>query len=164
MSCQEHRNRLRKLVFIHIPKTAGLSLHSVLEQYFGETASVRFGNKEDRIRFQETTKNEFRKYSYISGHLSLKEIKDKFINYPTVALVRDPIKRLLSLLQYFRESGLVDHQSLKFDSVEAFADYMGRTGQINMQCWHLSGTQKFEDAVDMIHRNHLYMYLYLSVV
>ncbi|MCD4743969.1 MAG: sulfotransferase domain-containing protein [Desulfobacteraceae bacterium] len=148
---------LDKLAFVHIPKTAGLSLHAVLEEHFGKASSIRFGNQEDRARFFELSSDALKKFDYITGHLSMKELHGKEVDFPAVAVVRDPLNRLVSMLQYYRKSNLSDHQSLKFDEVKKFAAHMQKTGQYNMQCWHLGGTHKFGDAVEMIHRKCLYV-------
>jgi len=154
----DHRDTtLDKLAFIHIPKTAGLSLHTVLEKHFGKAFSVRFGNQEDRTRFSESTYEDLQLFHYITGHLSMKELQEKEVEYPSVALVRNPIDRLVSMLKYYRKSNLSDHRSLKFNEINSFVEHMKKTGQYNMQCWHFSGTHKFEQAVEMIRRESIYV-------
>ncbi len=154
---EQSQSNIDHLAFIHIPKTAGLSLHAVLESHFGKQASYRAGNVEERDQFLKTPSAGFRGYSYITGHLSLRELLDKGIDFASVAVVRNPLERLVSLLGYQRKSSLSEHKDLKFDRIESFVEHMTRTGQFNMQCWHLSGTHKFEDAVEMIHRHHIYV-------
>jgi sulfotransferase famil protein len=149
--------KLDRLAFVHIPKTAGLSLHAVLEKHFGKACSVRFGNQEDRTRFSELSSEALNSFHYITGHLSMKELQDKEVDYPTVAVVRDPIDRLVSILKYYRKSELSDHRGLKFNEVKSFVEHMKNSGQYNMQCWHFGGTHKFEHAVEMIYRNCLYV-------
>ena len=148
---------LDKLVFVHIPKTAGLSLHSVLENHFGKMFSIRFGNQEDRTRFMCLTSDYLNDFKYITGHLSIKEIGEKKVGYPAVALVRNPIERMFSLLRYYRKSALNDHRALKFNEIQSFAEHMKKTGQYNMQCWHLCGSHDYDQAVEMIYRKCLYV-------
>jgi len=160
MSTEQSTNRLNSLVFIHIPKTAGLSLHHVLVKHFGKTNSIRIGNQEDRAWFLENPPEELKKYCYIAGHISQSEVLNKSINYPSIAIVRNPWERMVSLLRYFRTSNLPAHQNLKFDGFESFAEHYTRTGQFNMQCWHFSGTHKPDDSVEavaMINRCHMYV-------
>ena len=62
MSAEQRRGCLQNLAFIHIPKTAGLSLHHELKKHFVQSASVRFGNQEDRERFLNLYSDELKKY------------------------------------------------------------------------------------------------------
>jgi hypothetical protein len=148
---------LNKLVFIHIPKTAGMSLHFVLEEHFGKNSSIRFGNQAQRAKFSNLGPEEFKKYDYITGHLSMAELIGKEIEFPSIAVVRDPLKRLLSMLQYLRTSDHPDHKNFNFNDVNSFAQYLKESGQFNMQCWQLCGKHTFEDAVDMIRRKCIYV-------
>jgi hypothetical protein len=156
MSAERRQSYLKNLVFIHIPKTAGMSLHHEIEKHFGRGVSARFGDEEARARFHKMSSDELRKFSYIAGHISLQEVMGKKIDYPAISVLRDPVERLMSLWQYHRKSTLSAHDDLKFDDLAAFVAYRMRTNQVNMGCWYFSHTRKFEDAVEMIHRRHIY--------
>ena len=149
----EHQDAtLNKLALIHIPKTAGISLHSVLEEHFGKDSSIRFGSQESRSKFIEMQAESFKKFNFISGHISINELNIKEIFYPKVCVVRNPTERLLSMFRYRKKSKLSEHIKFRFNDVKSFAEHLRETKRHNMQCWHLSGTQKSEDAIETIYK------------
>ncbi len=63
--------KIRRLLFVHIPKTAGISLHSQLEKAFPASQSIRFGNRTANARFPQMGPEQFQNFAYITGHQSL---------------------------------------------------------------------------------------------
>lgn len=148
---------INKLSFVHIPKTAGLSLHAELEKYFGKEKSIRFGNQEKRALFLSMEPEQLKKYDYITGHVSIDELSQKGIHYPTISVLREPVRRLISLQNYLTNSNHEDHQGFSFNNIEQLLQDMLSKKAINLQCWHLSGRPSFELAVESIRKNNIFV-------
>jgi hypothetical protein len=146
-----------KLAFVHIPKTAGLSLHAELEKFFGDKNSLRIGNQEMREVFLLMAPEQVQKYSYITGHISVAELAQKGIFYPTISVLREPIERLISLQHYITNSDRKEHQGIGFKNIEMLLENMISEKKINMQCWHLSGANTFELALESIRKNNIFV-------
>ncbi len=123
--------KIEKLLFVHIPKTAGLSLNNQLKNVFGKNASIRFGNSSSVQKFETLSKSELRNYSYITGHIPLQKFRDKGIDYPAIVVIRQPVDRLLSTYKYLQASIHPDHQKLKFENIESFISHI----QLNPLRW-----------------------------
>lgn len=158
MKVDRHGSCLEQLAFIHIPKTAGLSLHSALEDHYGKDFTLRIGTDEFHANFLNMSKDEIRKYRFVSGHVTLPQVINKGIDYPMISVIRNPLDRLVSLMEYLTQSDRPDHNDFMFDSVESFAQHMSNNGQYNLQCWQLSDScDNYQDAVDMIMRHHVFV-------
>lgn len=148
---------MNKLSFVHIPKTAGLSLHDELEKHYGKACSLRVGSREDRCFFLSMSTEQLYKYNYIGGHVSVEELSKKEINYPIISVVREPVKRLISLQNYLTNSNRNEHQGINYESIEQLLKNMLHEGQINMQCWHLSGKHSYDCAIESIKNNKIFV-------
>ncbi len=100
-------NKVISLIFIHCPKTAGTSLSSFIikslnlknEEVYncGDRARTHI---EGNIKFMKLPLEEKKRFKFICGHVELFILKA--INYPvfTFTLLRDPIKRIVSLYNF----------------------------------------------------------------
>lgn len=151
-------NHVRKLLFIHIPKTAGLSIHSQLQSAFDSSRVIRFGNDSSLQKFQDMTYEELEKFDYITGHFTLAQARAKGITYPTIIIVRKPIDRLISMYRYLNQSNHPDHIQLKFNNFSSFVEYIRRTPVYhNLQCKYLCESGNFKDAIRIIGDEKLYI-------
>ncbi len=151
MECSDHN--INNLSFIHIPKTAGLSLHAELERYFGKEKTIRFGDKEGRSLLLSMEPETLKNYDYIGGHISVEELSNKGIHYPIISVVREPVRRLISLQHYITNSNHQEHQGVEFSGIEQLLQDMFSKKLFNMQCWHLCGRPSFDLAVESIRKN-----------
>lgn len=113
------RDRWRTVVFIHIPKTAGTSVHKYLKDCLGPGASgntVRINLREDID--QQIRQTNWNKVRYVSGHFGWEFVERLPVIDPFIfTFLRDPKERLRSWCRfheilYFREN----HESeLRFD-------------------------------------------------
>lgn len=98
----------RKLIFVHIPKNAGTSIHSLFNT-----------NPKDYLPDQKWTeyKNHFREY---------------WENYTRFSIVREPISRFISIYKYCKMQNIIN-----FSNIENFIDNIGevKTPIKNLQSW-----------------------------
>ncbi|GEM_PF-2760227 len=149
--------RLNKLSFVHIPKTAGLSLHAELEKHFGKEKSIRFGSKELRDLFLSMEPEQLKKYNYITGHICIEELSQKGIHYPTISVLREPVRRFISMQHYLTNSNFKEHQGAIYNNIEQLLQDKLSKRAINQQCWHLCGKTSFARAVESIRRNNIFV-------
>jgi hypothetical protein len=88
----------RKLVFLHLPKTGGTTLHHHFSAHFDrdEICPERFS------RLHRFTPEELSRYRYFSGHYNFDQVR--LIPGPlfVVTVLRDPTERLLSSYYFWR--------------------------------------------------------------
>lgn len=85
-------------IFVHIPKTAGLSIRKLFEATFGpENVSQPFvvSKIDDRER------DRLQQYRMISGHISEIDVR-QFPDRQLITFLRDPIDRCLSIYSFYR--------------------------------------------------------------
>lgn len=149
--------KLEKLSFIHVPKTAGLSLNFELERHFGAEKSIRIQNEEDRKSFFLLDNDVLKNYNYVTGHLSHSELLEKGIDYPTIAIVREPVLRLISLQHYLTQSKHEEHGNFCYENFGQLLNDMLHKKELNLQCWHLCGKPMFDEAVEHIVKHKIYL-------
>lgn len=149
--------KLEKLLFVHIPKTAGLSLHYELKNVFDTDHSIRFGNHDSVQDFRTLPKDEIKSYRYITGHIPLKEFRDKGIDYPVITIIRDPIDRLLSMYKYLLASDHPDHKNLKFTNIEDFIKHVKQIKESNIQCKFIGGDEACLNTLKKIKTEKIYI-------
>ncbi|CUH42057.1 sulfotransferase family 2 domain-containing protein [Ruegeria atlantica] len=87
-----------KLVFLHLPKTGGTSLHHLLSQSFEQKEICP-----ERYNFlMSMNESDLSQYRFFSGHFSLKDVPLALRNQNVVSVFRDPKERLLSEFYYLR--------------------------------------------------------------
>ncbi|HXH02010.1 MAG TPA: sulfotransferase family 2 domain-containing protein [Candidatus Competibacteraceae bacterium] len=88
----------KALVFLHIPKTGGTSLHNMLVGYYekSEVCPERFNN------LDKWDQEQLKSFRYFSGHYDRHQVslipREKFI----ITMLREPKSRILSLYYFWR--------------------------------------------------------------
>ena len=141
------------LLFVHIPKTGGLSLYWELSRWI--KPAIRFGNKQEYDIFFKMSSSEIEKYKLISGHIYLNTFRAKQVDGPAFTILRNPIDQLVSIYRYLNSSDHPEHANLKFPNLNSFINYLEKNYN-NMECSYISGTPYFEDAVKVIERENLF--------
>lgn len=91
-----------KLLFLHIPKTAGQSVHAAIEKAFGKS-SVCPARVNDQLRL--LTAEELSRYRVFSGHFDWEPFDKLGNSLVTFTVLRDPLERILSFYFYLRSEG-----------------------------------------------------------
>ncbi len=151
--------KLNKLLFVHIPKTGGLSLNLALANIFSQEKSIRFGDDKTKENFRnKLSTSELLNYDYITGHFPLQTFRNKGILYPAVTIIRNPVDRLLSMYNYLRQSKHPDHQNLKFKNINNFVDYILENDIYdNIQCRYIGGERTYNTTVKLIKNELIYV-------
>jgi hypothetical protein len=91
-----------RLVFMHLPKTGGTTLHHLLQPHFApdETCPDRFAE------LYRHTDAELARWRFFSGHFRMDELRRIPPPAFRVTLLRDPRERILSLYRFWRRIGL----------------------------------------------------------
>lgn len=94
-----------KYVILHIPKTAGTSLHAVLQQLFKErNVSPLFGAY--KLSIKEA--NILGKYQMICGHISWRDANEFYAERKIITFLREPLDRCVSWY-YYAKSRDIDY-------------------------------------------------------
>lgn len=91
-----------RAIFIHIPKTAGVSFRDALGQGFGEDAvSPLFAAS----HLSDEDAENLRRYDIIAGHISIDDIHKHFPGAILLTVLREPIDRCISWYYFARRQG-----------------------------------------------------------
>lgn len=94
----------KNLIFLHIPKAAGTTLHSILERRYPKSASYSMWEDQERhlaelAQWPESRRNELR---LLKGHFAY-GVHQHLVGPSTyVTLLRDPVARVISHYYYVR--------------------------------------------------------------
>lgn len=134
-----------RIVFVHIPKTAGMSLYYALKDWAGTDKAVRFshGSEQERQAFRQLTDEQIHSYRLISGHFSVLLFREKCgPRWSYVSVVRDPVERFVSMYRYVTTwTPHPDHASAQNLSIEDYFDWINQKPfSQNTQAKMLTGT------------------------
>lgn len=91
----------KKIIFLHIPKTAGQSIHNVFQSKISKSKISPINvYDQDRSSFKDS-----HKYSYFGGHINWDEVDDLFKRDEIFifTVLRDPQERLASFYLYLKK-------------------------------------------------------------
>lgn len=132
-----------KIVFLHIPKTAGSSLVEVLSR--GRNA-VQFkgGDVADLNAYMAM---DLADVGLITGHLQLPHLlKRDLSGYRFITILRDPIEREISTYRFIMSwPGHPLHDKFKGCTFEQFFEMTANAR--NLQCRYFSGTPNADEAI-----------------
>jgi len=111
MPGNQERGR-RTIVFLHIARCGGSTLKNMLDLYFANSRILRAsllhreGNRVEGIAAGSATPVSFNadmeRYHCVSGHSNLDDLLTIFPEADYIAMLRDPVKRVVSLYNYWR--------------------------------------------------------------
>jgi hypothetical protein len=93
-------NKYKRLCFLHIPKTAGTSISSILSYWYPDKLIFKGG---DKLDYDKYSKEELSEYRLYKGHIQYIYANP---NLPSdtsfVTLLREPIERVISLYYFWQ--------------------------------------------------------------
>jgi hypothetical protein len=132
----------RKILFNHIPKTAGTTLRIILNRTY-KPGSVFFIESTDiktSLKMYEDLDEESRNFfSVIAGHGST-FFQHKLENPYRITIVRSPVDLFISQYYYLKDSphSVFKEEVSSLESLEAYMDYAIENGQDNLLTRYLS--------------------------
>ncbi|PLT35485.1 hypothetical protein CUU64_02430 [Bacillus sp. V5-8f] len=147
-------NEKKVAIFLHIPKSAGSTLRSILKKNY-DSQELRIGNREEMIEsLKNLSKEEMEKIKCINGHVLFgihDYLNERPYNYYT--MLRDPIEHVISEYYFIvRKPNNISYEKVKSMSFEEFVlseEFTGRTS--NRQTFFISGGAK--DAIEIAKEN-----------
>jgi hypothetical protein len=144
------------LCFLHIPKTAGLTLRTILDLQF---AQADICPAEEYASLQSLTPDELARYRLLRGHFWY-NVKD-LVSSQTVLLtvLRDPIERTLSQYEYVRTNPANGplHDLAKNMSLEEYVrdEYLRECTVRDVQTRYLAPARQPVDVYEVVPLTHL---------
>jgi hypothetical protein len=135
-----------RILFVHIPKTAGRSLYSALEAWATPARSIRFarGGVDDHAALLALTDDEIARLRLVSGHQSLPDFRKRLgSDWTAITVLRDPVERALSLVSFvFGEPEHPWHErAIRMGIGDFLAWYRDEPFSVNQMCQFISNTQ-----------------------
>lgn len=132
------------MYFCHIPKTAGMTFRTIVEDYFSckEVCPATLNAHITKI-----PQAQLETYRLFRGHLVFVDLPGMLPqrNFVNVTMLRDPIARVISHYEYIRRTpGDPHHEAVSDMTLEEFSQKLtvGKVGK-NIQTFYIAKTQKF---------------------
>jgi uncharacterized protein with von Willebrand factor type A (vWA) domain len=146
------------VLFVHIQKTAGMSLYNSMAKWFGPEHAMRYprSTREMQERFLALPQADLDRLRLLSGHFDLafwlrRDVGDRLL----VSLVREPVERVLSSYRYMK--GWTQHRRhaevAAMSVAQMVDDHVGDPSRHNWQCRKLCGVADFRAARDMAQKH-----------
>jgi hypothetical protein len=133
------------LYFSHIPKTAGMTFRTIVEDHFqyDEICPATLNAQVAKIPHQD-----LQKYRLFRGHLGFINLPDLLPekNIVNVTVLREPVARVISHYDYIlRTPGDPHHAAVKEMTLEEFSRRLtaGKVGK-NIQTYHVAKAARFD--------------------
>ena len=150
----------QRILFVHIPKTAGISLERALRQWAGDTAAIRFqfGGQADADVFRRLPAERIEQLRLISGHLSYRTFRHRLDDrWQAITILRHPLERFLSLYSFVRGTPNHPwHDEVSELSPAEFFDWQGADPtEANRQCRMVGGQPDADVAWETLNQRFL---------
>ena len=149
-------NKLRPLVFVHVPKTAGTTFHQVLKREYVNRYFINAFNVDESLRkFKSLSEFERQSIELVQGHSAL-----YFVEYLTnpvlITFLRNPIDLVVSNFYYIKRAPWNGYHKYvnEMSSIMEFVEFTKEKKFDNLQTRHLSKVDlKNSNEIDRsIHR------------
>lgn len=140
-----------QVVFIHLPKTGGMSLHAAIAGALAPQATLRVGDEAEHAAFLAMGRGEVARRSFVSGHMTFQEAAPRArAEARFVTLLRDPVSRLLSAFNYM--ATWHDHPLHAEMRDRGFADFILSSGEAlsGEACRQLTGSATAAEAIPVL--------------
>lgn len=138
-----------RLLFIHIPRCAGMSFYYFLEELYGKASCVRFGDSAsvDRLLHGGRACDD---KDVVAGHVSLRHFQDHVDVNDRLLLsfVRKPWQREHSVMKYAQSGRHADNDALaQLLRERSMGDLLATHADLrNTQCSYFAEDRTFESA------------------
>lgn len=155
----------RGVVFFHIPKCGGNSIIDMFTSMWGEDRCFRH-KKRDRVTNKysksvyELSSEELNGFKFIAGHFTFEKFYEAFTGqWLNLAVVRDPVDRLVSDYYFNREFGAPDNMRVALamslnEYVESKLNNPNSLFARSHQTECLSGVSESSEAIKIIDENY----------
>lgn len=144
----------RRIVHIHIPKTAGTSVTKYLRKVFGDDQVAHFGRRDKTRIFRNMSREELTRFRCVGGHLTFESLLEKVGSdalYFTV--LRDPFDLFVSYhADILHRSTHPLHGLANEHSRIDFLDIVAKKNILKSQIWYLSKDNSLEQATGLIEK------------
>lgn len=88
----------KSVIFLHIPKTAGTTLHNIIANQYGSKLCLTINDFKASLAYDYSKVN-FNKVRAIAGHIDLETVK-AVAGFPVITMLRNPRERVISQYRY----------------------------------------------------------------
>lgn len=150
----------QRILFVHIPKTAGMSLYHALERWAGPGRAMRFptGGADDRAAWLAVPQARVDDLRLVSGHLPLHDFRQRdMTDWAPITLLRDPVARTLSTYSYVRgQRNHPWHGLISSMDLDDFLDWFeSRPANLDQQCGFITPERTAAAAIRVLAREFL---------
>jgi hypothetical protein len=144
-----------RILFVHIPKTGGMSLYSALEGWATPARSMRFGlsGPAELERYRTVPDARLRELRLLAGHLAYVDfMRRDLTGWHPITVLRNPVERMLSDYTFVRETrGHPWHEEVRSMELDFFIDWFAsRTHSADQQCRLISGAPDADAAFEAL--------------
>jgi len=140
-------------LFLHIPKTAGVSLNQHIAEAFAARAIHPYNVYGHRGNMRQFQFDSNEAYAYYPGHYLLQHFRASTSRISTtITMLRDPVERFLSLFYFlqahpiiYKDHPEIDVQKLSIEAYVANDRLVDMTDNTDPQAFHLIGNIDWED-------------------
>lgn len=98
-------NREKTLIFIHIPRTGGVTLDTILERHYNLARMFSLYNEQQVEEFRQLSDERKQKIEFLNGHFMSCGIHEKLPNSCNyITLLRNPLERVVSEYYFIKRS------------------------------------------------------------
>lgn len=143
----------RQIVFVHVPKTAGVSLHNAIRLVVGGESTLHY-NGTRPLDLATISREHLHALRFISGHFQYKNLK-QYIRADAIliAMVRDPVERLISVYNFISRPEHPLHARVKGRSFPEFVQQRAENLRSQM-CRQLTGFAQAAPAIKCLRREY----------
>ena len=119
---------MNKIIFIHIPKTAGATFREILRKNFKKSRTFMIHDMfpEESLKYLHTlSQSHFEKFDLIAGH-GAHYLLNKANTFESIIFLRDPVKQILSTFYHIKRSkhSQLHNDLKKIVSLHGYYDYL----------------------------------------